>query len=180
MCLGVCVQFQLSSSDSMLFEQERGGMEKSQILLEISQKLPVQTRTATGGQETCQCYGETWQCKVNQISKLNWTRSKCNSIHTEPVNINLHHVIEGRHWTLDYSRHTEPAISAFWMAFSEKHLHHVRRFTASVFPSLLCKRGESDACTEYSALWQKKLYSRSVSWVCSLIHKQWLLCVRSF
>lgn len=50
------------------------------------------------------------------------------------------------------------------MAFSEKHLHHVRRFTASVFPALLCNRGES------SALWQKKLYSRSVSWVCSLIH----------
>lgn len=146
-CVGVCVQFQLSSSDSLLFEQERSGMEKSQILLEISQKLPVHTRTATGGQETCQCYnGETWQCKVNKISKLNWTRSKCNSIHTEPVNINLlhqHHVIEGRHWTLEYSRDTESAISAFWMAFSEKHLHHVRRFIASVFPALLCNRGES-------------------------------------
>lgn len=82
----------------------------------------------------------------NKISKLNWTHSKCNSIHTIPVNINLlhqHHVIEGRHWTLDYSRDTESAISAFWMAFSEKHLHHVRRFAALVFPALLCNRGES-------------------------------------
>lgn len=51
--VGACAQFQLSSSDSLLYEQEHGGMEKSQILLEISQKLPVHTRTATGGQETC-------------------------------------------------------------------------------------------------------------------------------
>jgi len=59
-CVDVCVQFQLSSSDSLLFEQEHGSLEKSQILLEISQKLPVHTRKATGGQETCQCYnGET-------------------------------------------------------------------------------------------------------------------------
>lgn len=55
-CAGVCVQFQLSSSDSLLYEQERGGMEKSQILLEISQKLSVHTRTAAGGQETHQHY----------------------------------------------------------------------------------------------------------------------------
>lgn len=60
-CAGVCVQFQLSSSDSLLYEQERGGMEKSQILLEISHKLPVHTRTATGGQETRQNYNKYTQ-----------------------------------------------------------------------------------------------------------------------
>ncbi|XP_067295265.1 palmitoyltransferase ZDHHC15A isoform X2 [Pseudorasbora parva] len=47
------VEFQLSSSDSLLYEQERGSMEKSQILLEISQKLPVHTRTATGDIRFC-------------------------------------------------------------------------------------------------------------------------------
>ncbi|XP_016137337.1 probable palmitoyltransferase ZDHHC20, partial [Sinocyclocheilus grahami] len=38
------VEFQLSSSDSLLYEQECGGMEKSQILLEISRKLPIHTQ----------------------------------------------------------------------------------------------------------------------------------------
>uniref|UniRef100_A0A671MTJ1 Palmitoyltransferase n=1 Tax=Sinocyclocheilus anshuiensis TaxID=1608454 RepID=A0A671MTJ1_9TELE len=47
------VEFQLSSSDSLLYEQERGGMEKSQILLEISQKLSVHTRTAAGAIRFC-------------------------------------------------------------------------------------------------------------------------------
>uniref|UniRef100_A0A671MT22 Palmitoyltransferase n=1 Tax=Sinocyclocheilus anshuiensis TaxID=1608454 RepID=A0A671MT22_9TELE len=42
------LHFQLSSSDSLLYEQERGGMEKSQILLEIFRKLPVTFRTAAG------------------------------------------------------------------------------------------------------------------------------------
>ncbi|XP_042609983.1 palmitoyltransferase ZDHHC15A-like isoform X1 [Cyprinus carpio] len=47
------VEFQLSSSDSLLYEQEHGGMEKSQILLEISQKLPVHTRTAARAIRFC-------------------------------------------------------------------------------------------------------------------------------
>uniref|UniRef100_A0A673L0X7 Palmitoyltransferase n=1 Tax=Sinocyclocheilus rhinocerous TaxID=307959 RepID=A0A673L0X7_9TELE len=47
------VEFQLSSSDSLLYEQERGGMEKSQILLEISRKLPVHTRTAAEAIRFC-------------------------------------------------------------------------------------------------------------------------------
>ncbi|XP_059407067.1 palmitoyltransferase ZDHHC15A isoform X2 [Carassius carassius] len=47
------VEFQLSSSDSLLYEQERGDMEKSPILLEISKKLSVHTRKAAGAIRFC-------------------------------------------------------------------------------------------------------------------------------
>ncbi|XP_056313624.1 palmitoyltransferase ZDHHC15A [Danio aesculapii] len=47
------VEFQFSTSDSLLYELERDGVEKSPILLEISQKLPVHTRTATGAIRFC-------------------------------------------------------------------------------------------------------------------------------
>nr|XP_055054881.1 palmitoyltransferase ZDHHC15A isoform X1 [Misgurnus anguillicaudatus] len=47
------VEFHRPPSDSLLCEQEREGLEKSHILLEISQKLPVHTRTAYGAIRFC-------------------------------------------------------------------------------------------------------------------------------
>ncbi|TRZ02070.1 hypothetical protein DNTS_016491, partial [Danionella cerebrum] len=47
------LEFQLPSSDSLLYNFERGGVEKSQVLVEISQKLPVHTRTAAGAIRYC-------------------------------------------------------------------------------------------------------------------------------
>ncbi|XP_056600947.1 palmitoyltransferase ZDHHC15A [Triplophysa dalaica] len=46
-------EFQIVPSDSPLYEQEHGDSEKSHILLEITQRLPIHTRTATGAIRFC-------------------------------------------------------------------------------------------------------------------------------